>query len=392
MSYLVCTMKKMKKDNLFGLQKHNQRESENHNNKDIDKNKSDLNYDLVNENNINLSKKVFDLIEKRRESKKAIRKDAVLLDEFIISSDRDFFKNMNEDEIKEFFVTSKQFFTERYGEENIISANVHLDETTPHMHLDVCPLLNGRLQSKNIFTRNELRNIQEELPKALNKNGFEIERGIKGSTQKHIDIQTLKAREEKKLKDLEKRNKEMELKIASRKEKLEEVKDLDFKIESKQTVLSNLKQGNDFLDEDIKYQNDGFNVKMDYFEFRKFQTQIASIKKVKKENEDLKNENSMVHSKCKGIIESQNNFTDTFTNWINRVHDHLPIQMREQFKRRSSEALVDCETGNYDKDSTLDNAVMNSKAFNEDVYIKCAKEKESTLKEPKINLNGFELD
>ncbi|MBY6984968.1 MobV family relaxase, partial [Clostridium botulinum] len=143
MSYLVCTMKKMKKDNLFGLQKHNQRESENHNNKDIDKNKSDLNYDLVNENKINLSEKVFDLIEKIRESEKAIRKDAVLLDEFIISSDRDFFKNMNENEIKKFFETSKQFFAERYGEENIISANVHLDETTPHMHLDVCPLRNG---------------------------------------------------------------------------------------------------------------------------------------------------------------------------------------------------------------------------------------------------------
>nr|WP_080286889.1 MobV family relaxase [Clostridium botulinum] len=236
-----------------------------------------------------------------RESEKAIRKDAVLLDEFIISSDRDFFKNMNENEIKKFFETSKQFFAERYGEENIISANVHLDETTPHMHLDVCPLRNGRLQSKNIFTRNELRNIQEELPKTLKNNGFEIERGVKGSTQKHIDIQTLKAREEKKLKELKEKNKEIELKIASRKEKLEEVKDLDFQIKSKKTVLNNLNQGNDCLDEDIKYKLDGFDVKMDYVEFRKFQTQIASIKKVKKENEDLKNENSIVHKKCSDL-------------------------------------------------------------------------------------------
>ncbi|HDI3019523.1 TPA: plasmid recombination protein [Clostridium botulinum] len=392
MSYLVCTMKKMKKDNLFGLQKHNQRESENHNNKDIDKNKSDLNYDLVNENKINLSEKIFDLIEKRRESEKAIRKDAVLLDEFIISSDRDFFKNMNENEIKKFFETSKQFFAERYGEENIISANVHLDETTPHMHLDVCPLRNGRLQSKNIFTRNELRNIQEELPKALNKNGFEIERGIKGSTQKHIDIQTLKAREEKKLKDLEKKNKEMELKIASRKEKLEEVKDLDFKIESKQTVLSNLKQGNDCLDEDIKYKLDGFDVKMDYFEFRKFQTQIASTKKVKKENEDLKNENSIVHKKCSDLRKSQEEVSGKFTNWIDNTYKHMSVESREQFRRRGSESLANGSTGNYDQDSTLDSAVMDSKAFNEDVYIKCAKEKENALKEPKISSNGFEMD
>ncbi|NFM58979.1 plasmid recombination protein, partial [Clostridium botulinum] len=388
----VCTMKKMKKDNLFGLQKHNQRESENHNNKDIDKNKSDLNYDLVNENKINLSEKVFDLIEKIRESEKAIRKDAVLLDEFIISSDRDFFKNMNENEIKKFFETSKQFFAERYGEENIISANVHLDETTPHMHLDVCPLRNGRLQSKNIFTRNELRNIQEELPKTLKNNGFEIERGVKGSTQKHIDIQTLKAREEKKLKELKEKNKEIELKIASRKEKLEEVKDLDFQIKSKKTVLNNLNQGNDCLDEDIKYKLDGFDVKMDYVEFRKFQTQIASIKKVKKENEDLKNENSIVHKKCSDLRKSQEEVSSRFTNWIDNTYKHMSLDSREQFKRRGSESLANGSTGNYDEDSTLDKSVMDSKAFNEDVYIKCANEKENALKEPKMSSNGFEID
>ncbi|MBY6967573.1 MobV family relaxase [Clostridium botulinum] len=382
----------MKKDNLFGLQKHNQRESENHNNKDIDKNKSDLNYDLVNENKINLSEKVFDLIEKIRESEKAIRKDAVLLDEFIISSDRDFFKNMNENEIKKFFETSKQFFAERYGEENIISANVHLDETTPHMHLDVCPLRNGRLQSKNIFTRNELRNIQEELPKTLKNNGFEIERGVKGSTQKHIDIQTLKAREEKKLKELKEKNKEIELKIASRKEKLEEVKDLDFQIKSKKTVLNNLNQGNDCLDEDIKYKLDGFDVKMDYVEFRKFQTQIASIKKVKKENEDLKNENSIVHKKCSDLRKSQEEVSSRFTNWIDNTYKHMSLDSREQFKRRGSESLANGSTGNYDEDSTLDKSVMDSKAFNEDVYIKCANEKENALKEPKMSSNGFEID
>ncbi|MBY6889755.1 plasmid recombination protein [Clostridium botulinum] len=392
MSYLVCTMKKMKKDNLFGLQKHNQRESKNHNNKDIDKDKSDLNYDLVNKDKINLSKKVFDLIEERRESEKAIRKDAVLLDEFIISSDRDFFKNMNEDEIKKFFETSKQFFADRYGEENIISANVHLDETTPHMHLDVCPLRNGRLQSKNIFTRSELRNIQEELPKTLKNNGFEIERGIKGSTQKHIDIQTLKAREEKKLKELKEKNKEIELKIASRKEKLEEVKDLDFQIKSKKTVLNNLNQENDCLDEDIKYKLDGFDVKMDYVEFRKFQTQIASIKKVKKENEDLKNENSIVHKKCSDLRKSQEEISSRFTNWIDNTYKHMSLDSREQFKRRGSESLANGSTGNYDEDSTLDKAVMDSKVFNEDMYIKCTNEKENAVKEPKMSSNGFEID
>ncbi|EPY6472517.1 MobV family relaxase [Clostridium sporogenes] len=380
MSYLVCRMKKMKKENLFGIQKSNQREFKNYRNKDINKSKSDLNYDLVNENKINVSKKVYDLIEKRRESKKAIRKDAVLIDEFIISSDKKFFEDMNQDEIKKFFETSKQFFAERYGKENIISANVHLDETTPHMHLTVCPLRDGKLQSKNIFNRKELRYLQDELPKTLNKNGFDIERGVEGATKEHTKTRVFKAYEEKRLKELEEKNKEIELKIASRKEKLEEVNDLDFKIESKKTVLNNLNQGNDCLDEDIKYEHggvdsEGFSIKMNFNEFMKFKTQIASSKrlkyeneKLKKENEELKNENSIVHKKCSDLRKSQEELTGRFTNWIDTLYDSLDPDMKYAFKRAATEAMVECSICNLGRNNNLELCIMNSKSFDEDIY------------------------
>ncbi|PHL05823.1 plasmid recombination protein [Enterococcus faecium] len=45
MSMMVATMKKMKNGNLDGIQKHNQREFENHSNEDIDPERSDMNYD-----------------------------------------------------------------------------------------------------------------------------------------------------------------------------------------------------------------------------------------------------------------------------------------------------------------------------------------------------------
>lgn len=63
-----------------------------------------------------------------------------------------------------------------------------------------------------------------------------------------------------------------------------------------------------------------------------------------------------------------------------------------QIRARRSESLANGSTGNYDEDSTLDKSVMDSKAFNEDVYIKCANEKENALKEPKMSSNGFEID
>ena len=56
MSYMVCHFGKYKLGNVFGLQKHNQRENENYSNIDIDKARTPLNYDLVNKDNIKLPK------------------------------------------------------------------------------------------------------------------------------------------------------------------------------------------------------------------------------------------------------------------------------------------------------------------------------------------------
>ena len=52
------------------------------------------------------------------------------------------------------------YFAERYGEENIISAVVHIDETTPHLHLNLIPIADGRLCAKTLFDRKELQNLQ----------------------------------------------------------------------------------------------------------------------------------------------------------------------------------------------------------------------------------------
>ena len=51
MSYMVCHFGKYKAGNVFGLQKHNQRENENYTNNDIDKARMPLNYDLINKDN-----------------------------------------------------------------------------------------------------------------------------------------------------------------------------------------------------------------------------------------------------------------------------------------------------------------------------------------------------
>lgn len=204
MSYLVFHLSKYKSSNIIGLQRHNQRENKNYSNQDVDTSMSSLNYDLVNSKKISFTKKVKEIIDTKRTSKRAIRKDAVTYSECIISSDNDFFRKLDIKEQQRFFEVSLKFLENRIGKDNIISANVHLDESTPHMHLGFVPMnLDGSLSAKKMINRNFLREIQENLPYTLQKNGFDIQRGEKDNKVKHIDQKTYKSNLNKEIKRLE---------------------------------------------------------------------------------------------------------------------------------------------------------------------------------------------
>lgn len=192
MSYMVCHFGKYKAGNVFGLQKHNQRENENYSNIDIDKARIPLNYDLVNKNDINYLKKIKTIIEANRRSERAIRKDATVYCECIVSSDGTFFENLTEDKQKEFFKSSLEYLKNKIGEEFIISANVHLDETTPHMHVGFVPIIENSLSAKKLIDRKFLREVQDQLPAYLKNLGFDIQRGIEGSKRKHKDVKEFK--------------------------------------------------------------------------------------------------------------------------------------------------------------------------------------------------------
>ena len=157
MSYLVCHFGKYKSGNVFGLQKHNQRENENYSNKDIDKAKIALNYDLI----INYYKKIKTIIEANRASQRAIRKDATVYCECIVSSDSSFFERLTEDNQKKFFEVALDYLKDKIGAEFFVSANVHFDETTPHMHVGFVPIIEKSLSAKKLIDRKFLREVHE---------------------------------------------------------------------------------------------------------------------------------------------------------------------------------------------------------------------------------------
>lgn len=206
MSMLVARMEKMKSDNLVGCGNHNLRLTKGHSNPDIDVELSYLNYDLIGVTN-SYKVDIEKYINENKSSSRAIRKDAVLINEWIITSDKLFFDKLSPEETKKYFETAVDYFADKFGRDNIRYAQVHLDERTPHMHMGIVPFTQDwKLSAKTVFGKETLKKIQDELPRYLQERGFDIERGRENSKAKHLDTAEFKELQ----KDLEKITSEVE--------------------------------------------------------------------------------------------------------------------------------------------------------------------------------------
>lgn len=206
MSMLVARMEKMKSDNLVGCGNHNLRLTKGHSNPDIDVELSYMNYDLIGVTN-SYKVDIEKYINENKSSSRAIRKDAVLINEWIITSDKPFFDKLSPEETKKYFETAVDYFADKFGRDNIRYAQVHLDERTPHMHMGIVPFTQDwKLSAKTVFGKETLKKIQDELPRYLQERGFDIERGRENSKAKHLDTAEFKELQ----KDLEKITSEVE--------------------------------------------------------------------------------------------------------------------------------------------------------------------------------------
>lgn len=111
---------------------------------------------------------------------------------FVIGADGEFFQGLTQEQQRDFFKDCTKFFANRYGNENIISAVVHMDETTPHLHLNLVPIQNGKLCCKDLFNRIELTKLQTDFHESVGKR-LNLERGKEGSPRKHLSTAEYKA-------------------------------------------------------------------------------------------------------------------------------------------------------------------------------------------------------
>ena len=312
MSYCVARMEKMKSDNLVGIGNHNQRRFSNHSNKDIDVSKSHLNYDILDKVK-SYKTDIEGYINANKSSKRAVRKDAVLVCEWIITSDSDFFESMSSADTREYFQTAIDFFAERYGSKNLMYAQVHLDERTPHMHLGIVPFdKDNKLTAKTMFDREALQDIQNELPLYMNERGFKVERGRAGSEAKHLTV--------KEYKDVQKEIKKQSEVLDGVKKELESVK--------------NVTRTKDFLDElDSKSKKTllGNDVKISQEDYQELKEQLLGADKSLLEMDKLKQHNQKL---SRSIYDLRDELDDSKA-YADRLYDKND-SLKEQIKHLDS--------------------------------------------------------
>ena len=146
--YAIMRFAKYKGPEITNIEAHNERRKENYaSNPDIDLSRSKYNFHLIEPSG-----------RYRAEAERQIsaagcrtRKDSIRVVEVLFTATPDFFKEKNRAEVKAFFTEALYFFEKQQAKETILSAVVHMDEKTPHMHLSFVPLTpDGRLSAKDI--------------------------------------------------------------------------------------------------------------------------------------------------------------------------------------------------------------------------------------------------
>ena len=201
MSYAIIRNENYKMGQLPYIYRHNERKNTNYSNRDIVKENGIKNYSLK---NVNTSyQKAFNDIKEKYQLKGQIKKVSNVMCELIITSDKEFFEKIGEEETKRYFQTAYNFVANynNLGEDFIVSAKIHLDESTPHMHIVFIPVVHTKDKKGNSINKiacsefwkgkESYRILQDKFYKCVTDNGFTLERGnAKGND--HINIEQLK--------------------------------------------------------------------------------------------------------------------------------------------------------------------------------------------------------
>ena len=313
--YAILRFAKYKGPEISGIEAHNERTKEKYeSNPDIDPTRTHLNFHLIKPER-----------KYRAESEKQIaeagcrtRSDSVRVVEALITATPEFFKGKKRAEIKEFFNEALEFIKQNQAPETIISAVVHLDAKSPHMHLCFVPLTEDkRLCAKEILgNKKKLTQWQDKYWEHMVKKYPDLERGESASETGRDHIPT------RVFKQMARLNKQHDKLV----EMLSDVKLTNYKDKTAQVVA--------FLE---KYIPDVAAMETQMKKYEKFfKTADGKQKALEKKNADLSAalEKSEQQSTLKKLQEARllNDYER-----IKGVLDRIPPEIIKEYTHRSTQ-------------------------------------------------------
>jgi hypothetical protein len=211
MSFAICRVQHFKRQAVTGIQIHDRRERPSRSNPDIDTARAEENYSLVKCPTTYLTA-IGARINELPPRDRAIRSDAVLMSQILVTSDKPFFDSLAPERQREFFQQSLSFIQERYGKENVISAGVHMDEKTPHMYVNVVPVVDRcrgkgpELNRKALFTRDECISLQNDFHAKIGAS-WGLERGQSREAKvRHLSVTDFKLKTQAEAQEIERQD------------------------------------------------------------------------------------------------------------------------------------------------------------------------------------------
>lgn len=191
--YCIMRIEKRKRQDIGGLQRENNRTATKYNNR-VEPGMDILNVDLLHSDNW-----MQDIQQEIDRAGARTRSNSVVALDTIYTASSEFFTDKSNTENDTFFRDCLRFHQQRFG--HVISAVIHYDETTAHMHVISVPLTrDGRLSARDVVgNRTHMRHLQSQFYEQVGR-GYGLERGIQQDgpeKAQHITAQEHRLREVK---------------------------------------------------------------------------------------------------------------------------------------------------------------------------------------------------
>lgn len=395
MSYAIMRIAKVKAPNIGGVDKHNERKNKNYSNEDINTELTHLNYSLIECESYKSA--INEQIKERYTSSRSIRKDAVVGVEVLFTSDKEFFDKLTPEQERLYFEKSLEFLKDFAGEKNVISAVVHKDEKTPHLHCLFTPITNdGRLHFKSFVDgKFEMQKLQDRYYNHISQY-FDLERGksAEQTKRKHLSVAEYKLEtainerelelervskntEEIKSKnsDLETQKNELETQQNNINQTLKDLEEFSKSLEKKKQEKEKEEKRNQELKEKLTLENEKFlkieDIKNSVVEKKGFLDKEVKVTLSKDEYNSLMTyavNGEKFNNKKNEMITKFNNLVDKYNSLIKK-NELLSVNLNNEKLLSSSLADENRDLENKLKISNSKNKKEFEKSMDREIYI-----------------------